>query len=250
MKKEYVFALAAFFFMLLSALTVVSALTEPNKFITITNKQMDVTGDDKKETILLKGEPYDPENGSMKNLSLEVLTSNDKTIRIDLEGGIDPNVSFSDLNNDGVKDVFVTIPTEGGEDTSNHYLYSFKNFIETNLAVPNPLLINGQFVNGYKAKINIDATNESFIFDLIERKESYVQLGLYQNGKLNEPSELTVNQYGSLSPFLTKGEKLGLKGVQRISGAAGDTIATVESMWFYEDGKWKLTGTKTKAFRD
>jgi hypothetical protein len=251
MKKEYVFAFAAFFFMSLSAFTAVYALEETNKFITITSKQMDVTGDSKKDMIQLKGEPYDKENGYMKNLSLEVLTANDKTFHIDLEGGIEPTINFSDLNHDGVKDVFVTIPTGGSGGISNHYLYSFKDLVKTNLTVPKPLLINGQFVNGYKAKILIEATKETIIFDLIERKESYDQIGLYQNGKLNEPTELMVNQYGALTPILTKGEKLGLKGVQRISGAANaDSIANVESIWFYDDGGWKLTGTKIKPIHN
>lgn len=127
---------------------------------------------------------------------------------------------------------------------SNFYLYTLKDFKLIDLSVPDPLVINSQFENGYKATISIQNTKQSYTFDLRDRSEEYERLGLYVNGKLSEPTELMVNPYSTLKIIPIEGKK-GLLGVQRISGAFNaDTIAFVESFWLYEDGKWILKDTK------
>ena len=151
------------------------------------------------------------------------------------------------MNHDGIDDLLISIPTGGSGGISNYFLYTFKDFKLTKIAVPEPLFITSQFLNDYKATMTIDQTGETFTFDLQSRKKDYNRLGLYTKGILNEPRELMVDPYSTLKPILLKekGDTYGLKGIQQVSGAYhADGIAFVESTWYYEKGKWNLLKAK------
>ncbi|MCM3705113.1 MULTISPECIES: hypothetical protein [Cytobacillus] len=244
MKKELLFAFAAFFFMSLSAITGVYAGEQDQKTDTLSKDKVDVTGDQKADTVYLKGVYYEEGAAFLKEISLRVKASDGKTYKAELEGGYEPHIQFEDLNHDSINDMYISIPTGGSGGLSNFYLYTLKDFKLIDLSVPDPLVINSQFENGYKATISIQNTKQSYTFDLRDRSEEYERLGLYVNGKLSEPTELMVNPYSTLKIIPIEGKK-GLLGVQRISGAFNaDTIAFVESFWLYEDGKWILKDTK------
>lgn len=251
MKKEFGLALLALFFMSLNAITGAYAdendrktVTE-DKLQTIVNEEMDVSGDGKPEMIEIKGVRYEKGSSYLKEIFLEITASNGKVYRAELESGFDPILEFIDLNHDGIKDMFINIPTGSSGGISNFFLYTLKDFQLINIGIPDPLMITSEFQDGYKAVLTIDNTGKSYTFDLKERKEEYDRLGLYQKGKLNEPRELMVDPYSSLKPVIIKDESFGLRGIQQVSGAThADGIAFVESIWFYEKGKWKLIDTK------
>ncbi|MCM3091722.1 MULTISPECIES: hypothetical protein [unclassified Cytobacillus] len=244
MKKELLFAFAAFFFMSLSAITGVYAGEQDQKTVTLSKDKVDVTGDQKADTVYLKGIYYEEGASFLKEISLKVKASDGKTYKAELEGGYEPQIQFEDLNHDSINDMYISIPTGGSGGLSNFYLFTLKEFKLIDLSVPDPLVINSQFENGYKATISIQDTKQSYTFDLRDRGEEYERLGLYVNGKLSEPTELMVNPYSTLKIIPIEGKK-GLMGVQRISGAYNaDTIAFAESFWLYEDGKWVLKDTK------
>ncbi|WP_102275621.1 hypothetical protein [Cytobacillus massiliigabonensis] len=244
MKKEMVFALAALFFMTLS-ITGVYAGENKNKWITVSKNENDITGDGKEDIIEIKGIPYEEGQEYLKEMKLLIAASNGKEYEAKLEGGIRPGVQFVDLNHDEVKDILVSVETGGSGGLSNSYLYTLKEFQLTDLTVPDPLVINGQFHNGYKASIMIQETGKSVTFDLRNRGADYEKSGLFLNGKLSEPTELMVDGYSALKPAAVDGKKNGLIGVQAISGANHtDWIANVESTWIYESGKWIVKDTK------
>ncbi|MBP2239883.1 hypothetical protein J2Z40_000436 [Cytobacillus eiseniae] len=247
MRKEMIFALAALFFMTLS-ITGVYAGEEDNKWITISTSKQDVTGDKKEDTIIIKGLPYEEgeTHSFLKEIQLQINASNGKVYTIALDGGYSPKIKFLDLNHDGIKDMFVSSDTGGSGGITNHYLYTLKDFNLTDLTVPDALVINGQFQNGYKASITIQETGESVTFDLRNRGKEYEKSGLYINGKLSEPTELMVDPFAVLKPKLVTDDKMyGLIGYQAISGAYhADRIAIVKSIWLYENGKWVLKDTK------
>lgn len=248
MKKELLLTFAAFFCMSLTALTGVYAGESHDKTVTVSEEKVDVTGDRKKETIYVKGVPFEEGAQFLKSIYLKIKASDGKTYKIELEGGYDPSTTYRDLNHDGVKDIFVSIPTGGSGGLSNFFLYTLKNFKVTDITVPEPLTINSQFEDGYKASITIEETGQSYSFDLSDRKEDYERLGLYQDGKLNEPTELMVLPYGILKPVKVKENLYGLAGSQRINGAYNaDGVAEVESTWFYENDKWNLVHTAVKS---
>jgi hypothetical protein len=250
MKKELLFAFTALFLMSLTAITGVYAVGNDPEMVPLVNQQQeDINGDGQNDEILLFGLPYQKNDIVYKEFSLTIHLSNGKTYQEMLPYGLDPKLDLMDINHDGIKDVFISIPTGQSGGMSKHYLYSAKENQISNIPIPE-LEILGQFKNGYKALISIPATKESFVFDLMVRKEMYESLGMYQNGKLNEPTELMILPYGKLKPLATKGLDYGLKGVQMITGTSKtDKIAYVETSWYYRTGDWKLINTKVKEVR-
>lgn len=241
MKKELILIVAVFFLVSLTTITAVNAIEEKAKIITISKKAADITGDGMNDTIYLKALPYQDKHSFLKKIFIEIHASNNKNYKIPLESGISPSLKLVDLNHDGIQDLFVSTQTGGSEGISSNYVYTVKNFIISDLKVPEPLEIESRFENGYKAQIKVNETNKTYLFSLNDRKSYYEKLGLYYKGKLNEPTELNVNPYSLMQPTLYKGDEMGIKAVQRITGAANaDTIAYVESFWYYMDGKWKL----------
>ncbi|MCM3567719.1 hypothetical protein [Neobacillus mesonae] len=245
MKKETFLAFVSLF--LLTMTTVVYAVEEKAKSVTISEQKADITGDGKLETILLKGVPYQDEESFLKEIYIEVAASNGKKYSIPLESGAKASLQLVDLNRDGVKDLFANVQTGGSGAIVLSFLHSLKGFVHTDLTVPDPVEMESHFLDGYKAEIKIKKTGKTYQFDLKDRKLYYKKLGLYYKGKLNEPTELMVNSYSSLKPVELSDGKLGLKGVQRIAGIANaDTIAFIESTWSYQQGKWNLVNVKVK----
>lgn len=245
MKKQWFLALVTLILILSTAITVSYAINESDMIEIISKDEIDLTGNGKKDTVIVKGELFEAGAAFLKNIFVVIQGSNGKEYTLTLDGGYEPTVRFEDLNHDGIKDLFISVATGGSGGLSNYNLYTLKDFKLTDLTVPDPLIIQSEFLDDYKGKITIEDTNKTYIFDLKDRREDYERIGLYHNGKLNEPSELMVLPFGRLKIIPVEGEKLGLKGVQRISGAYNaDGIAYVESTWLYDQGKWNLKDTK------
>jgi hypothetical protein len=245
MKKEFSLALMAFFFLSLNAITGAYALEEKGEMLTLLQEEKDISGDGKNDKITIVGIPYEEGISYLKEIYLKITASNGETYKVELKSGFDPTIKFVDLNHDGVEDLFISIPTGGSGGLSHYFLYTLKDFQLTDIGIPDSLTITSQFQNGYKASMTIENTGESYTFDLKSRKKDYNRLGLYHNGKLNEPTELMVDPYSLLKPIILKNRSYGLKGIQQISGAYhADGIAFVESKWYYGNGKWNIFGTK------
>jgi len=256
MKKEFGLVLLALFFLSLNAITGAYAVegdkkqiqkeeTNVDKTINLLSEEMDVSGDGKVDTIEINGVQYEEDSSFLKEMILLIKGSNGQIYTAELDSGFDPILKFDDLNHDGIMDIYITIPTGSSGGIAHHFLYTLKDFILTDIGVPDSLMITSEFQNNYKASITIDNTGQTYNFNLISRKKDYDQLGLFVKGKLNEPRELMIDPYSSLKPVIVKDELYGLKGIQQISGAYhADSIAFVESKWFYENGKWNLLDTK------
>ncbi|RIW38368.1 hypothetical protein D3H55_02180 [Bacillus salacetis] len=242
MRKELLFAFAAFFFMSLHAIAgnFAEEHDRPNIMAIVTYEE-DVTGDNKKDKITLWGKPFEPGALFYKEIWAEI-TSEKKEFRIDYEGGYEPQIEFADLNHDGVKDLLESSATGGSGGLYNYSLYTLADYEKKDIGMPPALSMDAHFENDYKGLITFNDTNESFTVDLSGRKEDYDRLGIYQDGKLNEPMEMMVIPYAMFEPVNIRGEKgKGLKGVQRISGAyQADAVGNVYSYWYYENGQWDL----------
>lgn len=241
MAKELIFSFAAFFMLSLTAITGVFANEEHSKIITISKNSVDITGDGKKDSVYMQAIPYQDEHSFLKSILVDIKASNGKNFKIKLDSGTRPSISFPDLNHDGVKDLFIVIPTGGSGGILQGYLYTLKGFVLKDLTIPKALEIESHFLNGYKAEINIKASGKTYQFDLRDRKKQYDLLGLYRLGRLNEPTELMVQGYSVLKPISLPGQMKGLRAIQRISGIANsDTIGIVESVWALKNNIWNL----------
>jgi hypothetical protein len=247
MKKEIVILVSSFFIISMTAISGVYAVEEEEKMELIKEVQSDLTGDGKDEMISVKGLRFNESEPFYKNLHVEVLDHTGEINKIELEGGANPRIQFKDINQDGIKDMFISVSTSGSGGLSNFYLYTYKDKQIVDLTTPDPLTVQSEFLDGYKAKIHIENNNKTHKFNLKSRADDYEETGLYFNSKLNEPMELMVNSYDRLEPVKLKGKKIGLKGNQMLSGAYhADIIGRIESTWEYENGEWNLL--KTKVF--
>ncbi|MGM0844828.1 MAG: hypothetical protein ACQEUT_07610 [Bacillota bacterium] len=247
MRKELLFAFAAFFFMSLHAIAgnFAEEQSQPNVLI-ITSYEEDVTGDKAEDKIVLWGKPYEPGALYYKETWAEIQTADGKNFRIDYVGGYEPSIQFPDLNHDGVKDLLQSSATGGSGGLNNYSLYTLANDKKKDIGMPPALSIDAHFEKNYRGVITFFDTNESFTVDLSDRKEDYERLGIYHEGKLNEPTEMMVIPYAMFEPVKIKGKDgLGLRGVQRVSGAyQADAIGNVYSYWFYENDQWNLINIK------
>ncbi|MEH6942821.1 hypothetical protein [Bacillus sp. JJ722] len=206
-------------------------------------QQQDVTGDKIKETLLIKGK-IKKEN-VLKDVSLQLTNgATGKCMKIPLNDGLQPKMFFTDFNHDGVKDIMITLRSANEKSKVNNYIYSFKNQQKVNLQVPLPVDVTSNFRDEYQAELVVQ--NKTYRMDVASRKEVYEKLGLYHNGKLNEPMELIISPYISLkSTYTVKG--FGLMGVQRVSGAfKEDVLGEITSVWINQSGKWHLQKTSFK----
>jgi len=247
MKKEMLLVIISFFLVSLTTITGVYAIEEKTKTVTISKQEADLTGDGQNETVFLKGVPDQHNESHLQNITIEISASNGRTYNLPLESGSKASLKLVDLNHDGVKDLFANILTNETEGTINSYLYTLKNFVRTELTVPEPLEMDAKFKNGYKAELKITDTGKTYLFDLKGRREYYKKLGFYYRGKLNEPTELSVNTYNNVEPVQIDKHRIGLKGQQKVTGIANaDIIALVESVWYYDGGHWKLFKANVK----
>jgi hypothetical protein len=252
MRKELLFAFGAFFIMSLHAIagnySTEPMEKQPVNEMTLKVYKKDVTGDGKKDTITLKAIPFSPDALFLKQIWADIKTSKGSDIRIDYEGGYEPKIQFVDLNHDGIKDMLYSAATGGSGGLYNMALDTLADNKLVNIGLPEPLTIQAQFEDQYKASITFVDTNQSYTVDLSDRKEEYERLGIYTDGNLNEPMELMVGPYAFFEPVKILGKRgKGLKGYQQISGAYhADGIGTATSYWYYEKGEWKLIKIKWK----
>ncbi|WP_108669263.1 hypothetical protein [Peribacillus acanthi] len=215
---------------------------------TLVIKKENVTCDGKKDTVSLIGIPYDETASYLKEIFLKVQYSEGGEKTVLVGSGYEPTVQFADINHDGCKDVFVSIQTGGSGGIVQNDLYAYKDREFVDLTVPPPVQVEAYFIDGYKAIIKLSNKKE-YNIDLSNRKEDYDRLGLYNDGKLSELSELMVDPYSNMKITGTL-SGLGLKGIQRISGAYhADGIGDIESLWFYTNGKWVLEKVKFRELK-
>jgi hypothetical protein len=214
----------------------------------LVTKKENVSCDGKKDTISLIGVPFDETANFLKEIYLKVQYGDGGDKELLVGSGYEPIMEFADLNHDGCKDVFVSIQTGGSGGIVENRLYSFKDRIFEDLTVPPPVQVEAYFLDGYKAIIKLP-NNKQYTIDLSDRKEEYERLGLYKDGRLSEPTELMVDPYSSMK--ITRAiSGLGLKGIQRVSGAYhADGIGDIESLWFYTNGQWVLEKVKFRKLK-
>jgi hypothetical protein len=234
MRKEPFIVFSVLLLVFLAFVNCSQTVDAKSKNANVLIRKADISGDGIDDEVSLKR--YNKFRD--KRILLTTKLSNGKSHEIKLEDGFDQKLSLVDFDHDGIKDVFVRITDKEG---SKHYLYSFKDFVFNEMIVPELPTIQGQFLDGYSARIGIQETKMEYTFRLKPRKKKYDSLGIYQNGKVNEPTELVIKPYeGYKATKINEGE-YGLKGVQMVSGIEkDDSIGLVETYYSWLNGNWIL----------
>ncbi len=245
MRKELLFAFAAFFFMSLNAITGAYALENEDHEKNLLQEQKDLNGDGKPETLTLKGILSEEENDFYTKLTIQVSEGNEQKLEQEVDGGFNPQLKLVDIDSDGTDEMFLTLfETESGS-KKRFAIYDYDGYKIKETAIPELPVMTSSFMEDYKAELEIEGI-KTYNFDLYERKDTYEQLGLYQNGHLNESTELIISPFTQLKTSSYK-QKLALEGKQIISGIASvDKIAYLETVWTSKGDSWKLEKIKVK----
>lgn len=242
MRKEFIFGIISL--VIIALINISGAQANDKSAKILTSYKKDLTGDDQFEHIQIK---KNSGNKNSNKIEITISTSNKKTFNIPYTGDKVPKVSFVDYNQDHITDIFIMSPKTKGGTPSEFQLFSLINEQLTKIKLPDALTLEAQFENDYQASIRINESGAAYTLDLHDQKKDFDQKGLYQNGSLNEPTELMVHSFDKLNPVRLKDMSVGLKGRQPIGEEYdGILIAYVDSTWKWVNSSWELQSTELK----
>lgn len=214
---------------------------------TIAKYEEDVTGDSQKETILLEGILFSQDTNYYMNIWATVIAKDGKEWKISYEGGYEPHLQFVDLNHDQINDIYYLSATGGSGGLYNYHLNTLAKEQLKKIPLPEQHYVKAEFKNNFKVEIQISPESDPYIVDVRDRAADYIRLGIYnKEGKLLGKTSPMVDPIAFYEPVLvSKSKGFGLKSYQQISGAYhADQLGTVETLWYYEKGKWIILQTK------
>lgn len=198
----------------------------------------DVSGDGVADTISLVGNKENSGAVFIQNITLLMEDGQTKrTTSIDLENnaGYNPRIFLGDFNNDGVPDVLVSIDSGGSGGFGFYYIYSFRNNIVTKLFDVEEFnkiyRYDVEFREGCRVAIYSRYTKKTYIIDVSDKKDFYMQEGVYNRScKLLKTTEGFVPGLNTLYPLSTdKAGRYNLLVILKIAGLYNaDTLGYIE----------------------
>jgi hypothetical protein len=216
---------------------------EPHLIMT---HEADLTGDGRIETLQLYGVLFSPDSVYYRDI-YAVIQSEDEEWRINYQGGYDPIIELVDLNHDGVVDVFYQSPTGGSGGIYTSQLDTIYGGELTNISLPDQPYVTGSFIDGFQAVLEISPHKEPIKINVENRKDDYMRLNIYsEEGKLLHETSLMVDPIAFYEPVeISERQGYGLRSFKQISGAYhADRLGVIETLWYYEQGKWIALGTE------
>lgn len=214
---------------------------------TVQTYKVDVTGDGQNEIILLKAIPFSEDSGYYQKIWASIDDLHNKKWEIQYGGGYEPTLQFYDLNHDKVADIYYQSPTGGSGGLYSYKLNTLKNGINKEIPLPEQRYVKGKFIEGFKAVLSLTPGSKPIFIDVKNRSEDYIRLKIYnEKGQLLQPTSLMIDPIAFFEPVLiSKSKGYGLRSYQQISGAYhADQLGTIETLWYFENGRWIILTTK------
>ncbi|AOT68192.1 hypothetical protein [Geosporobacter ferrireducens] len=231
--------------------------TTENTYI-IDYQSADVTGDNEADHILLIGDKLNSKDDIYaENLRIIVQDGKSKIYSeatCENLSGYEGTLFLGDFDGDKIKDVMLSAATGGSGGIIQHLIASFKD--NTSIVIFGEkdnygATIDGKYIDGFLAEIEFIHLGKTIRLDLSSSKDAYIDLGIYdKDGKLLSETIPYAIPFSKLSPIDYNGDgTYEICGYQRIIGSCNaDTISEVESLWKYENEKWKISGLQYSTF--
>lgn len=221
--------------------TVTAFETDNQETILIDSYEKDVTGDQKKEEIKLKGIRFSEDSQYFHNVWADVKGSQSEQWKIVYKGGYDPGLEFKDLNHDGVDDILFQTGASEDRETHHYQLHTLKNEKLKELKTPESRTITGEFKPNFKASLSLDPAKDPTIIDMKDHADSHIHDGIYDDGgKLLKKTHLLAEPITVFEPvYISKSKGYGLKSYQRVNETTNDDLlGEIEALWYFENKKW------------
>jgi hypothetical protein len=240
---------------LITLLTTQPALTtngiaKERDAVIINTYQADVTGDGLLEDIDLMGIPFSQNGDYYHNVWAEVRSKNQDNERWKINYGdsYEPHIQFMDANHDNVQDILYQSSTNK-KNLSKQKLHTFASNKLVEISLPKLNYVSGKFTDDYRADLKITPNTKPIQINLQKHSDVYTQFGIYnQNGKLKKTKSLFLNAPHFYEPVkLTDNKGYGLRSYKKVYGISNkDHLGTIESLWYYSDGKWIVLQSEWK----
>ncbi|WP_068672728.1 hypothetical protein [Oceanobacillus sp. Castelsardo] len=227
-----------------------NGLAKEKDAVIINTYQADVTGDGLLEDIDLMGVPFSNSGDYYHNVWAEVKSKNRDNERwqINYGDGYEPQIQFIDANHDNVQDILYQSSSDK-KHMSKQKLHTFASNKLFEISLPKLDYVSGKFADDYRADLKITPNAKPIQINLQNHSDTYIQSGVYSiDGKLKKSKSLLLNapHYYEVVK-LTDDKGYGLRSYKRVSGISNeDHLGTIESLWYYTDGKWIVLQSEWK----
>ena len=210
----------------------------------------DVTGDSKKDMILVVGNKENVDVPFAKKVDAVVFDTEKQTFQkanLKYYEGQNPRISFADYTGDGINEILLQLDYEDGTKNIRIVEVTGESMKEIfNRRDNRGVVFVGEMIDGIKAHLRCGKFSEEMYVDLSDMKTL-----LLENGKINDSgkmiaAEKTVTTTAFFSvENITLNNQSGLQTTQRIVAFPEKLILDeIKTIWKYENGKWQVVETK------
>ncbi len=210
----------------------------------------DVTGDAKKDMVLLIGNKEEVEAPYAKKVDVVVYDTEKQLFQkgnLKYYEGQNSRISFADYTGDGRNDILLTLDNEDG--TKNiRVLESTGEAIKEifNRRDNRGVVFVGEMIDGVKAHLRCGKYSKEMYLELMDMKEQFIQAGkINESGKIIcEEKSVNTTPFVSIENILLN-HQTGMKTIQRIVAFPEKMILDeITTIWKYDNGKWQVVETK------
>lgn len=221
-----------------------------NKMYVLNYMMEDVTGDGKKDMILVIGEKTNIEDIRSNNMDIVIFEPVGEmfyNLKLKKFNGEMPRLNSYELNGDGIQDIILVANDEIGNINMRIISWKENKFEEIFKSKDNRgITFTGEFVDGFKVYLKCLKYNKELNMDLKDRKENYVTNGFFdESGRLlKNDIKVTTSSFVNVE-FVQLDEYYGIQTVQRIIGFNNDDLLDeLTVIWKFENGKWCVKEAK------
>src|SRR5690625_1323205 len=213
--------------------------------VIIEEYEEDLTGDGRKDTILLKGYHLSKNSHFYQAVWLEIIDEDDNQWRIDYGGAYDPTIMLVDLNHNHIPYLlFKKSLDEHGQTVT--LLQSLINDEVQEMTVPKHNYISGAFQDDFIVNLQMFPHRQPIVIEVTQYATKYIEENIYtKDGKVKNQRKITVPQTDYEPIYISKAKGFGLKSNQSIYGIDRyDELGKVESIWYLEENEWRQLRTR------